>query len=136
MNTTRTGSRALVRAILLAVLLVQGINAAETGEVLYNGIVLPREWPPLLADFPTSVEKDPANPPYLVSPPALIPIDAGRQLFVDDFRSTVFWNPFRKVWVYSIRHVWSETPLIRGAASRGGARITKVRMSSRQPGGK
>jgi len=23
-------------------------------------------------------------------------------------RSTVFWNPFRKVWVYSIRHGWGE----------------------------
>ena len=27
----------------------------------------------------------PELPPYLVSPPAVIPIDVGRQLFVDDF---------------------------------------------------
>ena len=66
-------------------LLVYGIKAADTGDTLYNGIVLPREWPPRLADFPTSVEKDPVVPPYLISPPDVIPIDLGRQLFVDDF---------------------------------------------------
>jgi len=42
-----------------------GTNAADAGETLYNGIVLPRERPPRLADFPTSVEKDPVVPPYL-----------------------------------------------------------------------
>src|SRR6185503_16653556 len=52
---------------------------------LYNGIRLPSSWPPRLAGFPTSVEKDPVTPPYLVSPPAVIAIDVGRQLFVDDF---------------------------------------------------
>jgi len=61
------------------------IRAAETGETLYNGIVLPREWPPRLPDFPTSVEKAPVVPPYLVSPPEVISVDLGRQLFVDDF---------------------------------------------------
>ena len=66
-------------------LVAPGIKAADAGETLYNGIVLPREWPPRLADFPTSVEKDPVVPPYLISPPEVIPIDVGRQLFVDDF---------------------------------------------------
>jgi hypothetical protein len=61
------------------------VRAADTGEVLYNGIVLPREWPPRLGDFPTSVEKEPVVPPYLTSPPEVISIDLGRQLFVDDF---------------------------------------------------
>src|SRR5437867_1076166 len=64
---------------------INGIDAAEASETLYNGIVLPRKWPPRLADFPTSVEKDPVTPPYLLSPPAVISIDVGRQLFVDDF---------------------------------------------------
>ena len=64
---------------------VNGIDAADASETLYNGIVLPREWPPRLADFPTSVEKDPVTPPYLLSPPAVISIDVGRQLFVDDY---------------------------------------------------
>ena len=52
------------------------------GEVLYNGIKLPKIWPPK-----TENPKD-ANPmrvPYLVSPPKVIPINVGRQLFVDDF---------------------------------------------------
>ena len=50
-------------------------------EVLYNGIRLPRRWPPPLQ----SLSRVPATPPYLLSPPAVIPIDVGRQLFVDDF---------------------------------------------------
>jgi hypothetical protein len=57
----------------------------RSGETLYNGIQLPSPWPPRLSEFPTSVEKDPVVPPYLTSPPAIIPIDLGRQLFVDDF---------------------------------------------------
>src|SRR5262249_29670107 len=31
------------------------------------------------------VPRDPVTPPYLKSPPAVIPIDVGRQLLVDDF---------------------------------------------------
>jgi hypothetical protein len=53
----------------------------SAGETLYNGIVLPDVWPPKLADFP----ENPVTPPYLASPPAVILIDVGRQLFVDDF---------------------------------------------------
>lgn len=52
------------------------------GETLYNGIVLPDPWPPQVA----SLTRAPlAQPPYLAAPPAVIPIDVGRQLFVDDF---------------------------------------------------
>jgi hypothetical protein len=47
---------------------------------LYNGIVLPSAWPPLRT--PSQVNQVPS---YLLNPPALIPIDVGRQLFVDDF---------------------------------------------------
>jgi hypothetical protein len=46
---------------------------------------MPAEWPPRLKQFPTSVERDAVVPPYLTSPPAVILIDVGRQLFVDDF---------------------------------------------------
>lgn len=53
---------------------------ARSGETLYNGIVLPSTWPPR-----RPVELDPETPPYLLDPPAVIPIDVGRQLFVDDF---------------------------------------------------
>lgn len=49
---------------------------------LYNGIVLPEVWPPRDGDV-LSVEPMPV--PYLANPPAVIPIDVGRQLFVDDF---------------------------------------------------
>ena len=51
------------------------------GETLYNGIQLPPEWPPR-ATAPTF---EPMSVPYLTAPPAVIPIDVGRQLFVDDF---------------------------------------------------
>ena len=51
-----------------------------TQETLYNGIVLPADWPP--AKGPT---QSPVRAPYLANPPSVIPIDVGRQLFVDDF---------------------------------------------------
>jgi len=50
-------------------------------QTLYNGIRLPRTWPPGRRSLPS----DPGLPPYLARPPAIIPIDVGRQLFVDDF---------------------------------------------------
>lgn len=50
--------------------------------VLYNGIALPETWPPENIN-PDSQEPMPV--PYLDSPPPVIPIDTGRQLFVDDF---------------------------------------------------
>ena len=54
----------------------------NTGEELYNGIVLPEEWPPLTID---PADDRPMPVPYLDHPPSVIPIDVGRQLFVDDF---------------------------------------------------
>ena len=48
---------------------------------LYNGIRLARPWPPVRRSFPDK----PLVPPYLLDPPDIIPIDVGRQLFVDDF---------------------------------------------------
>lgn len=59
-----------------------GINLLGAAEVLPNGITLPAEWPPRSRD-PKSREVMPV--PYLKAPPAVIPIDVGRQLFVDDF---------------------------------------------------
>ncbi|HYG23753.1 MAG TPA: glycosyl hydrolase family 32 [Verrucomicrobiae bacterium] len=54
---------------------------AAGGELLYNGIQLPKEWPPK-----TPIRDRSVRPvPYLMAPPAVIPIDVGRQLFVDDF---------------------------------------------------
>ena len=48
---------------------------------MYNGIRLADPWPPDRRSLPV---RD-VPPPYLVSPPEVIPIDVGRQLFVDDF---------------------------------------------------
>ena len=55
--------------------------AANAGETLYNGIVLPDPWPPRMA----ALTREPLQAPYLEKPPEVIPIDVGRQLFVDDF---------------------------------------------------
>jgi len=54
---------------------------AAGAEVLYNGIVLSDPWPPQ-----NRVNlRDVMPVPYLKHPPAVVPIDVGRQLFVDDF---------------------------------------------------
>ncbi len=71
---------------LLAISLISGSCHAQSrgsgGEVLYNGIRLPAIWPPKTQD-PKSAE--PMAVPYLDNPPEIIPINVGRQLFVDDF---------------------------------------------------
>ncbi|NLX22007.1 MAG: hypothetical protein GXY55_10130 [Phycisphaerae bacterium] len=55
--------------------------AAPTGETLYNGIVLPAQWPPRIPEL----SREPMPVPYLDQRPEVVPIDVGRQLFVDDF---------------------------------------------------
>ncbi|HEX8912983.1 MAG TPA: hypothetical protein VF796_11535 [Humisphaera sp.] len=69
-------------------------STGPAGELLYNGIRLPAQWPPKLAGpLDASVP-----PPYLASPPAVVPIDLGRQLFVDDFliESTTLVRTFHR----------------------------------------
>ena len=51
-------------------------------EQLYNGIVLPEQWPPRYDIFE---HHRPIPVPYLEQPPAVINVDVGRQLFVDSF---------------------------------------------------
>jgi len=53
-----------------------------TNEILYNGITLPQTWPPRNV---IESSREPIPVPYLAHPPQVIPIDLGRQLFVDDF---------------------------------------------------
>ena len=61
--------------------LLLGFGAGRiTAQTLYNGIVLPHPWPPTRT--PTQLYQVPY---YITSPPAVVPIDVGRQLFVDDF---------------------------------------------------
>ena len=57
------------------------VSAQPSREVLYNGISLAQPWPPRRARLSAA----PQRPPYLSSPPDVINIDVGRQLFVDDF---------------------------------------------------
>jgi len=54
--------------------------SAWAGEVLYNGIELPDDWPPRTK----KLTREPMPVPYLQNPPEVIPIDLGRQLFVDN----------------------------------------------------
>ena len=57
-------------------------SGSSVDETLHNGIKIPRSWPPREMD-PHS--REPMPVPYLYERPGLIPIDTGRQLFVDDF---------------------------------------------------
>lgn len=54
---------------------------ALAGEKLHNGIVLPDQWPPKTKELSREV----MPVPYLDKRPDVVPIDVGRQLFVDDF---------------------------------------------------
>lgn len=49
---------------------------------LHNGIVLPEQWPPRYADDGVRREMP---LPYMEKKPAVIPVNTGRQLFVDNF---------------------------------------------------
>ncbi|MEO7650012.1 MAG: hypothetical protein ABIZ80_06060, partial [Bryobacteraceae bacterium] len=67
---------------IAALLLLPALLTPQSGgDLLYNGIRLPKPWPPSVQ---LSSEPQP-DPPYLTRPPAVIPIDTGRQLFVDHF---------------------------------------------------
>src|SRR5207253_1244598 len=76
------GRRRFLQTSMLATAAITLPNsiAALAEETLYNGIPLSAPWPP---KHKHSLE--PHSPPYLASPPDVIPIDVGRQLFVDDF---------------------------------------------------
>jgi len=82
-SVRRVGRRRFLQSIALApvaaALRVDAPPAPTT--VLYNGIQLPAPWPPRRHGF----ARKPIPPPYLLDRPDVIPIDVGRQLFVDDF---------------------------------------------------
>lgn len=56
--------------------------SSEIPSTLYNGIPASASWPP---ETGCADHLQPMRVPYLERPPAVIPIDVGRQLFVDDF---------------------------------------------------
>ena len=78
------------------------------GEVLYNGIRLPAQWPPKMigaspmGDKIAALTNAPMPVPWLERQPAVIPIDVGRQLFVDDFliESTTLKRTFHRATYY------------------------------------
>ena len=91
----RLYGKAFSLALLLALpLAVSALDQGPGGERLYNGIQLPSAWPPQPATFPVYNP----TPPYLLNPPSVIPIDVGRQLFVDDFliESTTMQRTFHQ----------------------------------------
>ena len=67
--------------MVISITLLALTSLGSAGEILYNGIELPEQWPPDYGEL----TREPMPVPYLDNPPAVIPIDVGRQLFVDDF---------------------------------------------------
>ena len=67
---------------------------ARQRETLYNGITLGQPWPPQWR----FADEHPTLPPYLTDRPAVVPIDVGRQLFIDDFliEQTTLTRTFHK----------------------------------------
>jgi hypothetical protein len=90
--------RAVAGALAGPSLVRRAAAATLAGEVLYNGITLGSPWPPRLK-YP---DDHPVLPPYLSEPPAVIPIDVGRQLFVDDF--LIEQTNLRRVWHTPVYH--------------------------------
>lgn len=77
-------------------------------ETLYNGIRLGQPWPPRRRSFAA----EPVPPPYLIDPPSVIPIDVGRQLFVDDF--LIEENMLQRT--YHAAEYFPDNPVLRPAA--------------------
>jgi hypothetical protein len=82
---------------------------ANDRPTLYNGIRLAEPWPPRVQ----GLSPIPVTPPYLVDRPAVVPIDVGRQLFVDDFliEQTSLTRTFHRAEYYNGNPVlWPSTP--------------------------
>jgi hypothetical protein len=75
------------------------------GGTLYNGIRLPATWPPRI----DKLTPEPMAVPYLQAPPAVISIDVGRQLLVDDFLIAV--TNLRRTFHRAVYH--EATPVLR-----------------------
>ncbi|MBU6300087.1 MAG: glycoside hydrolase [Verrucomicrobia bacterium] len=94
--------------------------AANDGETLPNGIVLPKVWPP---DHREPDSAEPMPVPYLRDPPPVIPIDVGRQLFTDDFliEETTLRRTFHQAEKFGGNPVFrAETPRELGSSTGGG----------------
>ncbi|MHC5062194.1 MAG: hypothetical protein ACYTFK_14110, partial [Planctomycetota bacterium] len=83
---------------------------APAGEILYNGIELPQTWPPQYGSVPYA----PMPVPYLNDPPAVVTIDVGRQLFVDDFliETTDMTQTYHQATMYAGNPVLEPTTIL------------------------
>ncbi len=79
------------------------------GETLYNGIVLPVQWPPTNAFHAGK----PMDVPYLSNPPPVIDITIGRQLFVDDF--LIATSSLKRIYHQAVLH--TNNPVFRPEAA-------------------
>lgn len=79
-SSQRLTRRELLKATA-AGLLLPIAQPGPARETLYNGVILPAPWPPIRRELTLATR----TPYYLADPPKEIPIDVGRQLFVDDF---------------------------------------------------
>jgi hypothetical protein len=66
----------------ISICYVPNLKAQSPSFIQYNGIVLPEVWPPRYVE-PNAACEMPV--PYLQHKPDVIPVNVGRQLFVDDF---------------------------------------------------
>jgi hypothetical protein len=107
--------RRTIQALFATLAMVVSLTAwAAEGELLYNGIRLPTPWPPHVKFKNRTDARTPRAVPYLVHPPAVIPVDVGRQLLVDDFliESTDLVRRFHRPEKYAQNPVLKpETPL-------------------------
>jgi hypothetical protein len=69
------------QAVFCGIVISALMLSPAAGEILYNGITLPSQWPPERKEL----TREPMRVPYLEQRPEIVPIDVGRQLFVDDF---------------------------------------------------
>lgn len=68
--------------IVLTALLAISTSGIAQNKILHNGIAYPEQWPPRYEE-PAAAQD--MKVPYLEKKPAVIPVNVGRQLFVDDF---------------------------------------------------
>ena len=96
----------------------QGVKPPREGELLYNGIELPKAWPP--RDVPPDGRSELKGPYLGEGRPEVVFIDVGRQLFVADF--LIAETTMSRVWHKPQKDARSpvlrpETPLERGELS-------------------
>ena len=70
------------KIVLSFCLISVSLAVSAQNKKLHNGIVYPEQWPPRYEE-PAVAQDMPV--PYLKEKPAVIPVNLGRQLFVDNF---------------------------------------------------